>query len=176
MLAAVRRRPLVHARRDRRRRPATSMRAAWSTVAGAVCAAALVGHAQSRAALPGDPLPGVTAAEFEEFRLGLDDFLEVETTDEGLGPAFNGTSCAACHNVPAIGGISPVAEVRVGVRGPTGVFRPAVAGGDTLFHLFSIPTHSCQPVIPVEANVISRRVPVPVFGAGLIEAIDDQTI
>jgi CxxC motif-containing protein (DUF1111 family) len=152
------------------------MRAAWSTVAGAVCAAALVGHAQSRAALPGDPLPGVTAAEFEEFRLGLDDFLEVETTDEGLGPAFNGTSCAACHNVPAIGGISPVAEVRVGVRGPTGVFRPAVAGGDTLFHLFSIPTHSCQPVIPVEANVISRRVPVPVFGAGLIEAIDDQTI
>ncbi len=47
------------------------------------------------------------AAEFEEFRLGLDDFLEVETAEEGLGPAFNGTSCAACHNVPAVGGIEP---------------------------------------------------------------------
>ena len=152
------------------------MRAAWLLAAGVVCAAALVARAQSRPVLPGDPLPGVTPAEFEEFRLGLDDFLEVETADEGLGPAFNGTSCAACHNVPAIGGISPVAEVRAGHRSSTGAFRPAVAAGDTLFHLFSIPTHSCQPVIPLDANVIARRVPVPLFGAGLIEAIEDQTI
>ena len=85
-----------------------AMRRAWLVVAGVVCAAALVVRAQSGAVLPGDPLPGITPAEFEEFRLGLDDFLEVETTDEGLGPAFNGTSCAACHNVPAIGGVSPV--------------------------------------------------------------------
>ena len=55
---------------------------------------------------PGDPLPGITPAEFEEFRLGLDDFTEVETAEDGLGPAFNGTSCAACHSVPAIGGSS----------------------------------------------------------------------
>ena len=60
--------------------------------------------------------PASTPAEFEEFRLGLDDFLEVETAEEGLGPAFNGTSCAVCHNVPAIGGISPIAEVRAGRR------------------------------------------------------------
>ena len=100
------------------------MRAAWLLVAGVVCAAALVGHAQSRPVLPGDPLPGVTPAEFEEFRLGVDDFLEVETTDEGLGPAFNGTSCAACHNVPAIGGISPIAEVRAGYNGGTAASGP----------------------------------------------------
>ena len=31
-------------------------------------------------------------------------------------------------------------------------------------------------MIPPEANVIARRVPVPVFGAGLIEAIEDATI
>jgi CxxC motif-containing protein (DUF1111 family) len=152
------------------------MRSGWLLVAGALCAAALVARAQSRPVQPGDPLPGVTPAEFEEFRLGLDDFLEVETSDEGLGPAFNGTSCAACHNVPAIGGISPVAEVRAGYRQASGVFRPAAASGETLFHLFSIPTHSCQPVIPADANVIVRRVPIPLFGGGLVEAIDDQTI
>ena len=28
---------------------------------------------------PGDPLPGLTPDEFEAFRLGLGDFLEVET-------------------------------------------------------------------------------------------------
>jgi CxxC motif-containing protein (DUF1111 family) len=153
------------------------MKRAWFAAGIAVvCAAALVGRAQSRTPQPGDPLTGVTPAEFEEFRLGLDDFLEVETADEGLGPAFNGTSCGACHNVPAIGGISPVAEVRVGFRNASGVFEPASASGDTLFHLFSIPTHSCQPMIPAGANVIARRVPVPLFGAGLIEAIEDQTI
>src|SRR6187431_2967518 len=74
--------------------------------------AALV--AQTGAPVPGDPLPGISAAEFEEFRLGLDDFLEVETAEEGLGPAFNGTSCAACHSVPAVGGMSPIAETRAG--------------------------------------------------------------
>ena len=74
--------------------------------------------------LPGDPLPGITPGEFEEFRLGLDDFLEVETSEEGLGPAFNGTSCAVCHNVPAVGGASTIAEVRAGTRGPRASFMP----------------------------------------------------
>src|SRR5713101_2371395 len=44
--------------------------------------------------LPGDPLPGLTGSEFEDFRLGLNDFTEVETVADGLGPAFNGSSCA----------------------------------------------------------------------------------
>ena len=42
--------------------------------------------------------------------------LEVEDAEEGLGPAFNGRSCAECHNIPAIGGISPMTEVRAGRR------------------------------------------------------------
>ena len=64
--------------------------------------------------LPGEPMPNLTPVEFEEFRLGREDFLEVETAEEGLGPAFNGTSCAVCHNVPAVGGTSAIAEVRAG--------------------------------------------------------------
>jgi CxxC motif-containing protein (DUF1111 family) len=125
---------------------------------------------------PGDPLPGLTAREFEEFRLGLDDFLEVEEAEEGLGPAYNGTSCAGCHSVPAIGGIGPVAETRAVVRTESGEVREAYEGGGSLFQLFSIPKHVCQAVIPPVANVIARRVPVPLFGAGLIEAIEDDTI
>ena len=127
-----------------------------------------------RPSLPGNPLAGITAQEFERFRLGLEDFIEVEDADEGLGPAFNGLGCSQCHNSPAIGGISPVSEVRAGYLDEEGVFH--VLGGGTLFHLFSIPTHFCQPKIPAEANVISRRIPVPLFGAGLIEAIPDETL
>jgi CxxC motif-containing protein (DUF1111 family) len=144
--------------------------------AALVFAAAGVVVAQTRPPRPGDPLPGVTAAEFEEFRLGLDDFLEVETAEEGLGPAFNGTSCAACHSVPAVGGMSPIAEVRAGRYTTDGQFHGLDESGETLVHLFSLPGHGCQPVIPAEANVIVRRIPIPVFGAGLVEAIADDTL
>src|SRR5688500_7948356 len=128
------------------------------------------------AAHAGRPLTGLTPTGFEEFRLGPDDFLEVEFSEEGLGPAFNGTSCAACHNAPAIGGVSPVSEVRVAKTGPEGEFVALNPEGETLFHLFSIPNHVCQALIPAEATVVARRVPIPLFGAGLVEAIPDETI
>ncbi len=131
---------------------------------------------QTARPLPGDPLPGITSGDFEEFRLGLEDFTEVETAEEGLGPAFNGSSCAVCHSVPTIGGAGVVAEVRAARRDERGEFVELVPTSGSLFQIFSIPTHTCQPIIPPEANVISRRVPIPLFGAGLVEAIPDETL
>jgi CxxC motif-containing protein (DUF1111 family) len=125
---------------------------------------------------PGDALAGVTPAEFELFNLGLEDFLEVEDPEEGLGPAFNGTSCGACHNVPAVGGISPVAELRAGKVDADGRYADFDPDAGSLFQLFSIPSHGCQVVIPSDANVIARRVPIPVFGGGLVEGIPDETL
>ncbi|MGV3519957.1 di-heme oxidoredictase family protein [Luteitalea sp.] len=124
----------------------------------------------------GAPLAGLTPVEFEEFRLGLDDFTEVETAEEGLGPAFNGTSCAVCHSVPAIGGGGVMLETRVGYRDADGRFRGLNADGDTLMHLFSVPSHGCQPMIPDDVTVVARRAPIPLFGAGLVEAIPDETL
>lgn len=157
------------------RRPGAPGRATLIVAAGVLVFAGTL-LAQSRAVLPGDPLPGVTPVEFEEFRMGLDDFLEVEATDEGLGPAFNGTSCGICHNVPAVGGTSTIAEVRAGRRGADGEFVALHDSGETLFHLFSVPSHGCQPIIPDTATIIARRVPIPLFGAGLVEAILDETL
>src|SRR4029077_19433583 len=73
-------------------------------------------------------------------------------------------------------GISPMAEVRAGHRAPDGTFRPLDATGETLFHTFSLPNHACQPVLPLDANVVARRMPIPLFGAGLLEAIPDETL
>jgi CxxC motif-containing protein (DUF1111 family) len=149
---------------------------------GILCAAALVALprvlvlAQLQGPLPGGALPGATPAEFEEFRLGLDDFLEVETAEEGLGPAFNGTSCAACHSVPAIGGTGTISEVRAGRHDSQGQFEALDATGETLFHLFSVPSHGCQPMVPATATIFARRVPISLFGAGLVEAIPDDTL
>jgi CxxC motif-containing protein (DUF1111 family) len=148
----------------------------WLTGAGLVVFASVLIVAQARTPVPGDPLPGVTPIEFEEFRVGLDDFLEVETAGEGLGPAFNATSCAVCHSVPAVGGTSAISEIRAGRRGPGGEFIPLDESGESLFHLFSVPSHACQPVIPPEATIIARRVPIAVFGAGLVEAIPDEAL
>lgn len=150
--------------------------APWLAGAALILLATVLVMGQTHPPVAGDPLPGVTPVEFEEFRLGLDDFLEVEVAADGLGPAFNGTSCAICHSVPAVGGTSAISEIRAGRRGPRGEFIPLDESGDSLLHLFSLPTHSCQPVIPPEATIIARRVPIPVFGAGLIEAIPDETL
>ena len=126
------------------------------------------------------PLAGITPSDFERFRVGLDDFVEVETAEEGLGPAYNATSCAVCHNMPVIGGGGVIAEVRAAYRNEDGSFRliPGSEGspGETLFHLFSTPSHACQPIMPSDVDVIARRIPIPVFGAGLVEAISDDTI
>jgi CxxC motif-containing protein (DUF1111 family) len=124
--------------------------------------------------LPGSPLAGLTPTEFGEFSLGLEDFREIEEPAEGLGPLFNGTGCASCHNVPAIGGGSPMTEMRAGARDANGGFR--VVGGTTLYQLFSIPDHRCQSQVPAEATVVARRMSIPLFGAGLIEAIPDDTL
>jgi CxxC motif-containing protein (DUF1111 family) len=151
-----------------------------AAIRAAVCAlgiaiGSMAALGQNRDVKPGDPLPGLTPVEFSEFRLGLDDFTEVETAEEGLGPAFNGTSCAVCHNVPAIGGSGVILETRVAYRDASG-FRALNDAGDTLMHLFSVPSHACQPMIPDDVNVVARRTAIPLFGAGLVEAIADDML
>ncbi|HZC24640.1 MAG TPA: di-heme oxidoredictase family protein, partial [Candidatus Binatia bacterium] len=98
----------------------------------------------------------------------------VESADDGLGPMFNGTSCAQCHNLPTVGGTGTMVETRAGYRDEHGVFH-APPGGSVI-HLFSVPPHDCQISVYEEANVIAHRISIPLFGAGLVEAIPDETI
>ena len=149
-------------------------------VAGAiVLAGALtwrVAATEAQAPRIGLPLEGISSIDLEEFRLGLDDFLEVESAEEGLGPAFNGTSCAVCHNVPVVGGAGTIGEIRAAGRDAQGNPKALSPDGETLFQLFSTPLHGCQVQIPAEAVIIARRIPIPLFGIGLVEAIADETI
>jgi CxxC motif-containing protein (DUF1111 family) len=150
------------------------MRRYWLLFLPALAVVSLCFSQTAGRLLPGSTLPGITPQEQELFRLGLEDFTEVETPEDGLGPAFNGNSCAVCHSVPVIGGVSAMTEVRAGYRDENGKFTALNEG--TLYHLFSIPNHMCQVKIPPEANVIARRAPIPLFGAGLVEAIPDETL
>jgi len=79
----------------------------------------------------GEPLAGLDAEELERFEEGLDEFSEVETPEQGLGPVFNDVSCGTCHLVPSVGGGSEILETRFGRTGDDGLFdsMPEFGGG-----------------------------------------------
>jgi CxxC motif-containing protein (DUF1111 family) len=122
----------------------------------------------------GQPLSGLSASDGADFLDGRDDFKQAETSATGLGPIFNNVSCVACHARPSVGGASNITVTRFG-RSVNGVFDPLTALGGTLLHeRTTIP--ALQEVVPASANIVIKRQTTPLYGLGLIEAIDDGTI
>src|SRR6266536_2852570 len=57
-----------------------------------------------------EPVSGVDADYFANLRAAFREVYSIAGDIEpgaGLGPRFNGTSCAGCHAYPAVGGSSP---------------------------------------------------------------------
>ncbi len=160
----------------------------WATVAVVAVQLSLMSCGTSLPAFPqnppapgqaaaggfGQPLPGLTPRQLELFGEGRDEFMEVETAEEGLGPIFNGLSCAQCHSVPTVGGGGFINEVRAGRLDASGTFHEPPGG--SLMNMFSIPPHLAQESIPADANVVAFRRAIPLFGSGLVEAIPDDAI
>jgi CxxC motif-containing protein (DUF1111 family) len=126
-------------------------------------------------------------------------------TGSGLGPRFNLNSCAGCHAHPSIGGTSPAVNPQIAMAtnfgatntipsfisqsGPVRVARFVKNADGTadggVHDLFVITGRSdakgCNIAQPnfaaaIAGNNISLRIPTPVFGLGLIEAIEDSVI
>jgi CxxC motif-containing protein (DUF1111 family) len=126
-------------------------------------------------------------------------------TGTGLGPRFNLNSCAGCHTYPAVGGSSPAVNPQIAMatnygatntvpafitqNGPIRAVRfvkNADGSPDGSVHdLFTITGRpdaaGCQIAQPDFATAVAQnntgfRIPVPLFGAGLIEAITDSAI
>jgi CxxC motif-containing protein (DUF1111 family) len=102
------------------------------------------------------------------------DFANPSSVEAGMGPGYNGISCGSCHSFPAVGGAGVAPTLRVARRGDDGTVR--AYPGPAVVHTFSTPYHECQPAIPADANVFSRRLPLSTFGSGLIDAIPDQDL
>lgn len=129
----------------------------------------------------------------------------VQETEAGLGPRFNLDSCAGCHAQPDVGGTSPILNPQVEVAkkegarnevpffvkkdGPVREARFKFNADGTpdggVHALFTITGRNdapgCYLVQPDFRGAAARhnlvfRIPTPLFGAGLIEAIDDDTI
>ncbi len=121
-----------------------------------------------------EPLPDLDQTTLQTFLTGRDDFEAVETPEGGLGPVFNGRSCVECHVAGGTGGAGNIAVTRFG-RAVNGRFDPLENLGGSLLQRHAINPQTLER-IPAEANVISQRITTPLFGAGLIEAIPDETI
>jgi CxxC motif-containing protein (DUF1111 family) len=120
-------------------------------------------------------------------------------TGSGLGPRFNLNSCTGCHAQPTVGGSSPAVNPQVAMattygatnavpsfihtNGPVRVVRFVSDGG--VHDLFTIAGRhdsvGCAITQPnfeqelAQGNAIFR-IPTPVYGTGLMEAITDSTI
>jgi CxxC motif-containing protein (DUF1111 family) len=153
----------------------------------------------------GLPLPGLTPPQMAAFLAGQADFNDAEGVVDGLGPTMNLDSCGGCHAQPNAGGTSPAVNPQVALatkdgmtnrvpsfiraNGPVREARfvhNADGTADGGVHaVFTIKGHkdapSCNIAQPDFAGELSRgnvvfRIPTPVFGAGLIEAIPDSAI
>jgi hypothetical protein len=127
----------------------------------------------------GDPLPGLTTAQLNQFDAGKDEFMEEETVADGLGPVFNGKSCAECHSSPAVGGDSDTTETRFGTI-TNGHFDPLTQFGGSLIQSKGIggePDATCNiagETVPAEATIKAKRRTTPLFGLGLVDSVPDQ--
>lgn len=123
----------------------------------------------------GQPLSGLTATELARFQAGRVDFTHPFQAAEGLGPTFNQTSCASCHNNP-VGGPGSIEVTRFGFYDPKGVgWDPLASLGGSLLQLNTI-NPAIQEVVPAAANVTANRLTPSALGGGLIEAIADADI
>ena len=125
----------------------------------------------------GDPFPDLTTDQLIQFSDGEVEFTQVETVADGLGPVFNGTSCAACHSNPAVGGDSDIVETRFGTI-TNNVFDPLTHLGGSLIQSQGIgPVGSCDFVgesAPQEATIVAHRKSTSLFGLGLVDNVPDQ--
>jgi len=153
----------------------------------------------------GGPIDRLTGRQLDFFNAGLAEFAEEDGIAEGLGPRMNLDSCGGCHAQPATGGTSPAVNPQVAfaskdggtdqvpffikLNGPVrearfqynrdgtrdgGVHNTATITGRT----GAAGCVLAQPDFGAEAarNNLVFRIPTPVFGAGLIEAISDGAI
>lgn len=124
----------------------------------------------------GDPVQGLTAEQLDRFFKGKAAFAKSFSFAEGLGPVFNQSACASCHNSP-VGGSGTVFVTRYGYEDPfTGEFDPLEHLGGSLLQAEAIDIPGCEDEIPAIANVIAQRITNSVLGLGLIEAVADEDL
>lgn len=130
-------------------------------------------------------------------------FSEIDTPEKGLGPIYNGVSCAECHQNMAMGGGAQAQVLRAGhtsrgehahdsylhdfrrrrdTNGSSATFTAAAAvlnNGDVIPDRSLINQRAicadAQPHATINENTSTGRISLSVLGDGFVEAVPDAT-
>jgi CxxC motif-containing protein (DUF1111 family) len=101
-----------------------------------------------------------------------DQFEEIESIANGLGPVYNAQACSECHQNPVTGGSSQITEFRTGHYDGTNYVEPP---GGSLNNDRAIDP-SIQERVMVGQEVRTLRISPNLLGDGFVEAIDSNTL
>jgi CxxC motif-containing protein (DUF1111 family) len=159
----------------------------------------------------GGPLSGLSQDLQNLFNAAKSRFQEINSVSgtiepgNGLGPRFNGNSCAMCHIQPVLGGTSPAVNPQIAVAnldGATNAIPSFISASGSIrearfvsnqdgtpdggvHDLFTITGRpdaaGCTLAQPDFADALAQhnvvfRIPTSLFGAGLVEGISDAAI
>src|SRR3989475_854351 len=133
---------------------------------------------------PGDPLPGLSAAERAQFDSGRAVFDSTFTPQVGLGPLFNASGCRECHEDPVTGANGDEVEHHATVFHPerAGAMCDELAdkGGPVFQDSVTPALHAALGIDreprPPSPTVVAERTTPDILGFGLLDAVPDSVI
>ena len=128
-------------------------------------------------ALQGEVIPAATAEQKATFDRGRKVATRRFTPEQGLGPLFNVTFCAGCHEKPTIGG--GAGRYRdFFIRGDATAEGGFVAGGERggILAAYGVGNAPARPTPAETDDTFALRNPIPVFGGGLIAELPEDVI
>jgi CxxC motif-containing protein (DUF1111 family) len=127
---------------------------------------------------------GLAEPPGDTYALDQQNYESVEDVSTGLGPVYNGRSCAECHQNPVSGAASQMTELRVGHLDANGNFvnptvlindgANSITGRSIINDRAVIP--QAQEHIPATETIRALRAALNTLGDGFVEAIDDTTL
>jgi CxxC motif-containing protein (DUF1111 family) len=127
---------------------------------------------------------GIPEPPNDSFAIDQANFEARDGNDNGLGPVYNATICADCHQNPVTGGPSQITEIRAGHLDANGNFvnptifinhgQNTIAGRSLINDRAICP--QAQEHLPASENIRTLRAVLNTLGDGFVEAVDDQTL
>lgn len=129
----------------------------------------------------GDPMPSLTDEQLATFDRGKAVLTRRFNLADGLGPAFNVTSCGSCHERPDGGGSAALYRnfFIAGRLKEDGTFAPSESQGNAggVIRMFNYdPALPARPAVPATTTIFAQRNAIPMFGTGLLAEITDDEI
>jgi len=156
------------------------MKAKWFVGLLALTVVVISGCKSPKPPALGEPLANLTREQRAQFDEGKQVFQRVFKPEDGLGPLFNGNSCAECHEKPVVGGVGDEVEIHATRFTPPDSCDPLFEEGGPVVQQDATPLLRALGVlkepVPLHATAQGRRSSPPLFGFGLVDAIPEATI